>query len=125
MTKKVQIITTDINNPWINLALEEHYLVDQSKGGATLFLWQNKETVVIGRNQNPWTECNLTLMAEDDIRLARRITGGGAVFHDMGNLNFSFIMSRSIYNVDRQCDVIIKALESLGIKAEKADGTIL
>lgn len=120
MTKKVQIITTDINNPWINLALEEHYLVNQSKGGATLFLWQNKETVVIGRNQNPWTECNLALMAEDDIRLARRITGGGAVFHDMGNLNFSFIMSRSIYNVDRQCDVIIKALESLGIKAEKS-----
>lgn len=120
MTEHVKIVTTDINNPWINLALEENYLINQSKDGAALFIWQNKETVVIGRNQNPWTECNLTLMAEDDIRLARRITGGGAVFHDMGNLNFSFIMSRSIYNIARQFDVIINALESLGLRAEKS-----
>lgn len=120
MTKQVRIVSTDINNPWINLALEEHFLINQSKDGATLFLWQNKDTVVVGRNQNPWTECNLTLMAEDDIRLARRITGGGAVFHDMGNLNFSFIVNRSIYDVARQCDVIINALKSLGLKAEKS-----
>ena len=102
----VKVITTDIQNPWINLALEEYFLINHSKNKAVLFLWQNKDTVVIGRNQNPWTECNLALMAEDDIRLARRITGGGAVFHDFGNLNFSFILNRDIYDVKRQCGVI-------------------
>lgn len=120
MSLKVRIITTDILNPWINLALEEYYLVSQPRDHATLFLWQNKDTVVIGRNQNPWTECNLTKMEEDGIRLARRISGGGAVFHDIGNLNFSFIVNRDTYDVSRQCGVIIDALDRLGIKAEKS-----
>ncbi len=118
MTREVKIISTEIKNPWINLALEEYFLINQPAGGATLFLWQNKDTVVIGRNQNPWTECNLMLMEEDNIRLARRISGGGAVFHDSGNLNFSFIMNQKDYDVKRQCMVIINALKSLGINAE-------
>lgn len=118
MVQHNRIITTDIKNPWINLALEEHFLAGQSEHSATLFLWQNKDTVVIGRNQNPWTECNLALMEEDNIRLARRISGGGAVFHDNGNLNFSFILSRDIYDVTRQCKVIISALKSLGLDAQ-------
>jgi len=117
MVETVKVITTDIKNPWINLALEEYFLINHPAGGATLFLWQNKDTVVIGRNQNPWSECNLALMEEDNIRLARRITGGGAVFHDDGNLNFSFILNRANYNVERQCGVIINALKILGIDA--------
>lgn len=120
MSPKVKIITTDILNPWINLALEEYYLVNQPNSLVTLFLWQNKDTVVIGRNQNPWTECNLAKMEEDNIRLARRISGGGAVFHDIGNLNFSFIVNRDIYDVGRQCGVIINALNRLGISASKS-----
>ena len=117
MVKTVKIITTDIKNPWINLALEEYFLINQPIGEATLYLWQNKDTVVVGRNQNPWTECNLALMEEDNIRLARRISGGGAVFHDKGNLNFSFIINRNRYNVERQCGIIINALKILGIDA--------
>lgn len=117
MAQNVHVITTNIKNPWINLALEEHFLNNQPEDTATLFLWQNKDTVVIGRNQNPWTECNLTLMNEDNIRLARRISGGGAVFHDNGNLNFSFILNRDAYDVDRQCGVIIHALRRFGINA--------
>lgn len=120
MSQKVRIITTDILNPWINLALEEYFLVSQPHNQVTLFLWQNKDTVVIGRNQNPWTECNLALMEEDNIRLARRISGGGAVFHDIGNLNFSFIVNRDIYDVSRQCGVIISGLNRLGINASKS-----
>jgi len=118
MVQRIKILSTDIKNPWINLALEEYFLVNQKPGEATLFLWQNKDTVVIGRNQNPWTECNIPLMEEDNIRLARRITGGGAVFHDIGNLNFSFILNLDSYDVKRQCGIIIKALAPLGIEAE-------
>lgn len=117
MSEQVKIITTDIQNPWINLALEENLLINNTEYKAILFLWQNKDTVVIGRNQNPWTECNLMLMAEDNIRLARRITGGGAVFHDLGNLNFSFLLNRDIYDVKRQCGVIINGLKKLGLNA--------
>ncbi len=116
MVRNIKIITTDIKNPWINLALEEHFL-SQPAHTVCLFLWQNRDTVVIGRNQNPWTECNLNLMEEDNIRLARRITGGGAVFHDKGNLNFSFVLSRDLYDVKRQCHVILSAVKSLGIEA--------
>lgn len=117
MYEQVKIINTDIQNPWINLALEEYFLVNHSKNEVVLFLWQNKDTVVIGRNQNPWSECNLPLMEEDNIRLARRITGGGAVFHDIGNINFSFILDRVTYDVGRQCGVIINGLKKLGINA--------
>ncbi len=117
MTQHVKIVTTNIKNPWINLALEEYFLTRLPLGEATLFLWQNKDTVVIGRNQNPWSECNLPLMQEDNIRLARRISGGGAVFHDIGNLNFSFIVNRDEYDLKRQYNVIISALEDLGIHA--------
>lgn len=117
MIKHLKIVHTDINNPWINLALEEHILTNQPLGEATLFLWQNKDTVVIGRNQNPWTECNLPLMEENNIRLARRISGGGAVFHDAGNLNFSFILNRDHYDLKRQYSVIVNALKSFGIYA--------
>jgi lipoate-protein ligase A len=120
MDQNVKIITTDIMNPWINLALEEYFLNSLPKNHIILFLWQNKDTVVIGRNQNPWTECNLAKMEEDNIRLARRITGGGAVFHDIGNLNFSFIVNRDIYDVGRQCGVIISGLNRIGINASKS-----
>lgn len=116
MVRNIKVITTDIKNPWINLALEEHFL-SQSADTICLFLWQNRDTVVIGRNQNPWTECNLILMEEDNIRLARRITGGGAAFHDKGNLNFSFILSREEYDVKKQYQVILNAIRSLGIEA--------
>ncbi|HHU89787.1 MAG TPA: lipoate--protein ligase [Clostridiaceae bacterium] len=120
MSGLIKIITTDIQNPWINLALEEYLLINLKKNEVVLFLWQNKDTVVIGRNQNPWSECNLSLMEDDNIRLARRITGGGAVFHDIGNLNFSFILSRDKYDVGRQCNVIINGLKKLGINAVKS-----
>jgi lipoate-protein ligase A len=117
MARKIKIITTDILDPWINLAIEEYLLIMQKAGTTALFLWQNKDTVVIGRNQNPWTECNLTLMETHNIKLARRISGGGAVFHDIGNLNFSFMVDRNIYDVRRQCGIIINALKELGINA--------
>ncbi|SUX75806.1 lipoate-protein ligase A [Citrobacter freundii] len=63
-----------------------------------LFLWRNADTVVIGRAQNPWKECNTRRMEEDNVRLARRSSGGGAVFHDLGNTCFTFMAGKPEYD---------------------------
>jgi lipoate-protein ligase A len=83
-----------------------------------LFLWRNEETVVIGRNQNPWSECNLSKMKEDGVHLARRTTGGGAVFHDLGNTNFTFLSPKEAYRRENNVQVILQALKSFDIQGE-------
>ncbi len=83
----------------------------------TLFLWRNDKTVVIGRFQNPWTECNTQKMDEDGIKLARRQSGGGAVFHDLGNTNFTFLSSKDTYDKNVNNKIITNALKSFGLEA--------
>lgn len=103
-------------NPWLNLALEE-LLFDQYQKGMTFYLWQNQHTVVIGKFQNAWKECKVTQLEDDGGKLARRSSGGGAVYHDLGNLNFTFITNREQYNVHRQLSVIQNAVAARGVKA--------
>lgn len=83
-----------------------------------LFLWRNDSTVVIGRNQNPWSECNLAQMKEDKVTLARRTTGGGAVFQDLGNTNFTFLSPKEAYKRENNVHVIFDALKKFGIEGE-------
>ncbi|HOV70336.1 MAG TPA: lipoate--protein ligase family protein, partial [Clostridia bacterium] len=114
----LKIILTAITDPHQNLAFEEYLFETADEDTATMYLWTNASTVVIGRNQNPWRECKVELLEKDGGKLSRRTTGGGAVYHDLGNLNFSFIMSKEAYSVQRQLGVIIEAVRSLGIDAE-------
>lgn len=123
------VVTTESVNPWNNLALEEYLMgwchSDSDQGpqrrySAILYLWQNQHTVVIGRNQNAWAECRTGALEDDGGFLARRSTGGGAVYHDLGNLNFSIILPRSRFDLGRSFDVILEAVRLLGIDAERS-----
>lgn len=116
MIKDLKIYISDSLNPHKNLAIEK-YLLESADNCVILYLWQNENTVVIGRNQNPWAECNTSLLETENVKLARRLSGGGAVFHDTGNLNFTFLCQSKDYNLGRQLEVIKKACEKAGINA--------
>jgi lipoate-protein ligase A len=105
-------------DPWYNLAVEELLLDTVGENQYILYLWQNRDTVVIGKNQNPWKECRTRYLEQNGGYLARRLSGGGAVFHDLGNLNFTFLMNRNNYDLGKQAGIILDAVRKLGIPAE-------
>lgn len=107
-------------NPYYNQAVEEELMFCCGENECILYLWQNQHTVVIGRNQNAWKECQTGVLERDGGYLARRNSGGGAVYHDLGNLNFTFLVRRPNYSVARQMEVVCLALERLGIKSEQS-----
>lgn len=117
--KKIFIVKSNQKDVYKNLALETLMLNFAEKEGnvALLFLWENDKTVVIGKNQNPYSECNVDLCKLDDVKIARRITGGGAVYHSMGNLNFSFILPKK-YSKEDSFRVLINSLAQNGVVAE-------
>ena len=114
----LQIILGNQHNPYLNLAVESNLLDNFLPNTVSLFLWKNRQTVVIGTNQNPYSECDVNALLEEGGHLARRRTGGGAVYHDLGNLNFSFVADKNIYDVNRQMQVIQKALLNFNIETE-------
>ena len=121
----MQFIVSNQTNPYWNIAVE-NYLVERDEGAnyqgkadcVMLYLWKNRRTVVIGQNQNPFSEVNVEALEADGGYLMRRKTGGGAVYHDDGNLNFSFVVPKALYDQQRQFSVIQRAVESFGLHTE-------
>ena len=115
---KLQIILGNRYNPYLNLAVESNLLDNFLPNTISLFLWKNKQTVVIGTNQNPYSECDTESLLNEGGFLARRRTGGGAVYHDLGNLNITFVADKNIYDVKRQMKLIQKALLDFNLETE-------
>lgn len=115
---KLKVYLSDTLNPHMNLAIQEWIFNKLDSSQQALFLWRNEDTVVIGRHQNPWSECNLLRMKAEKVHLARRTSGGGAVFHDLGNTNFNFLSPKESFNSGNNNQIILNSLAKLGIKAE-------
>ncbi len=116
MLQQLQYYISTSLDPYENLAIEKHLLDTTPEDCCTLYLWQNQNTVVIGKNQNPWAECRTELMQAENVKLARRLSGGGAVYHDTGNLNFTFLCASCHANLQKQMQVIQEACTLAGIR---------
>ncbi len=115
---KLQYVVSNQTNPFWNVAVENYLLSRDVEDTVVMYLWKNRRTVVIGQNQNPFSECNVDALLADGGYVMRRTTGGGAVYHDDGNINFSFVAPPDLYSQQRHFDVIRLALQHYGLQAE-------
>ncbi len=117
---KLRIVKNSGWNVWKNFAIETYLLNHVKSNEIILYLWQSSKCAMLGKNQNPWRECNVQLLNEEEGKLARRITGGGTIYCDKGNMLFSYIVPKELYDLDKQLSVILRACETRGIMAEKS-----
>ena len=120
MSQEIHYLETGSQDPFYNLAFEETVLRSR-RSGEYLLLWQNDNTIVIGQNQNAEGEINRAFVEAHQIHVVRRTTGGGAVYHDLGNLNYSFITDvgdAERLTMERFTRPIVEALQGLGLQAE-------
>ena len=120
MQHAVHYLETGSRDPYYNLAFEEYVLTHRTRGDY-LLLWQNDNTIVVGQNQNTEAEINRPFVEAHHIHVVRRSTGGGAVYHDLGNLNYSFITDagdRAALSMARFTQPVVEALQGLGLQAE-------
>ena len=111
------LIYNDNTNPYFNLAMEEYLLKNNTED--LFILWRNKPSVIVGKNQNTLSEINLEYVKENSIPVVRRQSGGGAVFHDLGNINFTFITNNnnSFSDFKKFTQPIIDLLKTMGLDA--------
>ena len=117
----MRLLLSHGRNPYFHQAVEEHFLKASADMEGILFLYRNSPSVLCGRNQNLLAECDPQFCQQRQISLLRRISGGGTVYHDEGNLNVAFLVRREEFSPDAVCARIVSALRHLGISAV-ADG---
>lgn len=133
---RLQSYVSRSSDPYLNLSIEDHILRKSPPDSTVLFLYVNRPCVVIGRNQNPWTEVNLGILnagtGAKEIRdteppgigavdIVRRRSGGGTVFHDQGNLNWSITCPRSEFTRDKHAEMVVRALRKQGIERARVN----
>ena len=117
--EKTLVVLSKEHNPYTNHAIEEILLKEYSAYTRILFLWTNSASVVFGRNQNPWKEIHVQRAQEDGIVLIRRLSGGGTVFHDLGNLNYSFLEPQNHYDEALHYEIICNSILEFGVELVK------
>ena len=125
MITTIKYLIADSTSPYRNLAMEEYLMTQVGKNTCILYLWQDRNTVEIGRNQNARKELRLNEIQKNGARISRRLAGGGACFHDLGNLNFSFLTLQEEMDDKRLSGVILRAVRGLGIDAGRSESGIL
>ena len=120
-SKEIKIFVSRENDPRLNLALEEFLFWQTPAEQTRYFFYINSRSIISGKHQNPWRECDLKELNSQDIPFCRRFTGGGTVYHDPGNLNFSIINPLDNHSPEENLDLIIEGLKKLGINADKND----
>ncbi|HSN66959.1 MAG TPA: lipoate--protein ligase [Fusibacter sp.] len=113
--KKRLIILSNTKDPYMNHAVEEILFTTYVDYEQILFLWVNEPTVVFGRNQNPFREIDVSFAQSRGIKLLRRLSGGGTVYHDVGNINYSFIEHASIYDETAHFKIVQEAIKMFGL----------
>lgn len=112
-------IESPSNDPCFNLALEQYVFDSLDRKHSYFMLWQNDNSIIVGKHQNTIAEINESYVRERSIKVVRRLSGGGAVYHDMGNINFTFIADKDseLFDFSQFCMPLIRALESVGVDA--------
>lgn len=134
LDRPVQSYISSSSDPYLNLSIEHHLLQKSSPESAILFLYVNRPSIIIGRNQNPWLEVNLALLKASgqhrpeteptglgNVDLVRRRSGGGTVFHDEGNVNWTVISPSAKFTRDKHAEMVVRALRSLGISRSRVN----
>lgn len=119
--KKTVYIESQSTDPAFNLALEQYVFDSMPKDREYFWLWQNDNTIVVGKHQNTAEEINQAFVREQGIKVVRRLSGGGAVYHDLGNVNFTFICdagSLEQLNLQAFCQPVVRTLKKIGIEAQ-------
>jgi len=112
------IIRRQNTDPFFNLATEEYVLKKISED--SFMLWRNEPSIIVGKHQNTLAEINMDYVKQNNIKVVRRLSGGGAVFHDLGNLNFTFTMrseDENMINFRKYTEPILEVLQKMGIDA--------
>ena len=120
MTERLYIYIADSHDPFRNLAIERALLDRIEVGARILYLWRNDAVIVVGRNQIIAAQCDADRASKDGVAIVRRLSGGGSVYHDLGNLNFSFISTREEFDQAADNEVVMRAIRNCGIACEKS-----